>query len=311
MENNIEVLNKLHEKNLLTEKLNSMIYGSIEIRTQNEKKYIYVHYRDCGIARTKYVDEYTDDLYNIILKNNILSKSIKKEIKLIDKFLLNANFYNANLDESIKLAIDFARKHMVHSIYKQAILEGVNTTMADTENIIEGGVINGITSTDVQKIVNLKHAWEFVLNESVILCNKDYSVLSQINKLVLEHFFYNAGSIRKTSVNIGGTTWKPAIPELEDVKNEINDIILLNIDEIDKAIELVLYVMKRQIFIDGNKRCAIIFANSFLISKGKGLITIPASCIDEYRDLLISYYEGKSEEDIRIFLREKCISLIS
>ena len=51
--------------------------------------------------------------------------------------------------------IDFARKHLVETIYNQAILEGVATTLSDTENIIEGAKVNNMSSEDILKIVNL------------------------------------------------------------------------------------------------------------------------------------------------------------
>lgn len=47
----------LHEKEILISRLNKMIYGSVEIRVNNEKKYLYVHYRLDGISQTKYVGE--------------------------------------------------------------------------------------------------------------------------------------------------------------------------------------------------------------------------------------------------------------
>ena len=75
---------------------------------------------------------------------------------------------------------------------------------------------------------------------------------------------------------------------------------------LDKAINLLLYTMKKQIFIDGNKRTSIIFTNHFLISKGKGIIAIPADLSEEYKALLISYYEGINEDKIKKFLKEKC-----
>lgn len=111
--------------------------------------------------------------------------------------------------------------------------------------------------------MNLKHAWDFAIDENVLLSDKDYNMLAQINKLVLQHFFYNAGEIRKVPVNIGGTSWKTTLPELDDVKNELSEIINSKISDIDKAIELVLYIMKKQFFVDGNKRGAIIFVNKF------------------------------------------------
>lgn len=68
--------------------------------------------------------------------------------------------------------------------------------------------------------------------------------------------------------------------------------------------------MKKQIFINGNKRTSIIFANHYLISKGKVIIVIPTELKDEYKNLLINYYEGKDTAKIKKFLKEKCFMKI-
>ena len=59
-------------------------------------------------------------------------------------------------------------------------------------------------------------------------------------------------------------------------------------------------------FIDGNKRTSVIFANHYLISKGKGLIVIPTDKIEEYKKLLIDFYESNNNKIIFNFLKEKC-----
>ena len=64
--------------------------------------------------------------------------------------------------------------------------------------------------------------------------------------------------------------------------------------------------MKKQVFIDGNKRTAVIYSNHYLISRGKGIIVIPAELTDEFKDLLILYYEGRDEKEIKRFIKEKC-----
>lgn len=43
----------------------------------NSNKYIYVHYREDGITLTKYVGEYSDELYNLVLNNSIKAKKLK------------------------------------------------------------------------------------------------------------------------------------------------------------------------------------------------------------------------------------------
>ena len=306
MDNQIKIIELLNQKKEKIEELEKLIYGAVEIREKEDKKYLYVHFKDEGLSRTKYIGEYSDELNNLIRNNNIKAKEIKKDIKRIDKELNNLNYVDEDLDEKVCINIDFAKKHLADTIYKQAILEGVATTLSDTENIIEGGKVNNMSSEDVLKIVNLKHAWDFILNKNLMLTKSDYYVLCNINKIVEEGFYYTAGSLRTTPVKIGGTSWTPNFPIESEIKTSIASIVESGESCIDIAIELVLYITKAQMFIDGNKRTAIIFANHFLISHGKGLIVIPTEFVDEYKKLLIEYYETDIKTNIFKFLKEKC-----
>lgn len=306
MEEKMEIMNLLQNKQILENELKSLAYGAVEIRENDSNKYIYVHYREDGVSLTRYVGEYSEELYNLVLKNSIKAKELKKQIKEINKRLKQLNYIEEELSQDVELNIDFAKRHLVDTIYKQAILEGVATTFADTENIIEGGKVNNMTPEDILKIVNLKHAWEFILNKNVILSDTNFALLCEINKMVEEGFYYSAGRIRNVPVTISGTKWKPELPIESVIKEELKEIFDKKIDDIDRAIELLLYITKKQIFIDGNKRTSIIYSNHYLISKGKGIIVIPAELTQEFKDLLIPYYEGKDEEQIKKFMKEKC-----
>ena len=163
-----------------------------------------------------------------------------------------------------------------------------------------------MSADDVLKIVNLKHSWEFILNENVLLTPTSYSILREINRIVEEGFYYSAGRVRNVPVKIGGTSWSPTLPIEGDIKLKISEIINSKKSIIDKSIDLLLYTMKSQIFIDGNKRTAVVFANHYLISNGKGLIIIPANLSDKFKKLLLEYYEGKNIQTIKKFLKEEC-----
>ena len=306
MDEKIEIMNLLQNKQLLENELKSFVYGSAEIRENDSNRYLYIHYREDGVVLTKYVGEYSDDLYNLILNNNIKAKDLKKQIREINKKLKQLNYKEEELSKKVEQNIDFAKRHLVDTIYKQAILEGVATTFADTESIIEGGKVNNMTSEDILKIVNLKHAWEFILNKNVILSDTNFALLCEINKMVEEGFYFSAGKVRNVPVTIGGTMWKPELPIESVIKEELEEIINKKMEDVDRAIELLLYTMKKQVFIDGNKRTSIIFSNHYLISKGKGIIVIPAELTEEFKDLLIPYYEGKDEKHIKRFIKEKC-----
>ena len=202
--------------------------------------------------------------------------------------------------------LDFARANMNSNIYDQAVLEGVGTSFPQTEEIINNGIVNGVKATDVQKILNLKHAWEFILDKDVVLSPTNFYMISHIAKLVNEGFYIDGGRVRGVPVTIGGNHYVPPIPIERIVKESIEKILVSEKEAIDIAIELCLYCMKTQIFIDGNKRASIIFANQYLIASGQGFLVIPEKEVPEFKQLLVKYYEGEDSHIIKNFLKEKC-----
>ena len=68
----------------------------------------------------------------------------------------------------------------------------------------------------------------------------------------------------------------------------------------------VVDCMKTQIFLDGNKRASVIFANHYLISHGGGFIVIPEKEVPEFKQLLVKYYEGEAVSVIASFMKERC-----
>lgn len=297
----------LSEKNQITEQLNSLTYGSIEIREKDSKQYLYVHYRHDGLLTTKYVGEYSDVLYNLIRNNTALAKNLKKRLKAINIELKELHYVESDgVDEKVAINIDLARRYLVDSVFKQAMLEGVATTYSNIETIINGGKVKDITASDINKVINLKRAWEFIMSVDLANYPTNYAVLCQINQIVQDGFSLTAGRIRSVPVVIGGSTYIPPIPFENQIKQELNDL-LNNEEGIDLAIDLVLYVMKKQLFLDGNKRTAIIFSNHYLISHALGLLVVPADKVDEYKKVLVSYYEDESKKpEIVAFLKEKC-----
>ena len=114
------------------------------------------------------------------------------------------------------------------------------------------------------------------------------------------------GRIRGVPVTIGGSSYVPALPNEADVKDRIQKITEENDDVINIAIKLCLYCMKTQIFLDGNKRASVIFANHYWISHGGGFIVIPEKEVSEFKKLLVKYYEGEDISNIASFMKERC-----
>ena len=306
--NNFELIQSLIQEKAEAEARLSLIPydGSPEIKENQSGKYLYIRKRVGSRLTSTYVDVYSDDLYQLLLRNAKESRELKKTIRKLTKKLIELGYTANELSPDVLLNLDFARANMKTSIYDQAILEGVSTTFPQTEDIIENGTVNGMTATDVQKILNLKHAWEFILDEDVIQADSDYYLLCHIAKLINEGFYSDGGRIRGVPVTIGGCSYIPPIPIESVVKEKIQELLCSEKDAIDKAISLCLYSMKTQIFIDGNKRASVIFANHYMISKGLGLLIIPEKEVSEFRGLLIDYYDNDNDDTISDFLKTKC-----
>ena len=250
--------------------------------------------------------EYSDDLYQLLVRNNAESKTLKKEIRVIEKELAELGYKDADLDNAVILNLEFARANMKKIIYDQAVLEGIGTTFPDTEAILDNGKVNNVKTEDVIKIINLKHAWQFIIDKYIIQAPSDYYLASYIARLVNEGLLAipDGGRIRGVPVTIGGSSYIPPIPFEDKVKQDIRDILESDIEDIDKAIELCLYVMKTQIYNDGNKRTAVVYANHYLISKGKGLLVIDFEKVPEFKKLLVAYYEDRDLTSIKLFLKD-------
>lgn len=302
---NIQAL--LEQRAEITARLNLIPYdGSIEIKNRDGQKYIYIRKRVLGRNTSTYIDIYSDDLFASISKLLKDAKEYKKQIRLINNDLAKLGYNEQELSPRVLLNIDFARANMKSSIYDQAILEGIATTFPDTETIIDNGIVTGMTATDVQKILNLKHAWEFIMDKDVVASKSSYSILCYIAGLVNEGFYTYGGRIRCVPVKIGGTSYVPPMPIEFVVKERIEEILSKKAAPIDIAIELCLYCMKTQIFNDGNKRASVIFANHFLISNGSGLLVIPEEKVPEFKKLLVTYYEDKDNGEILDFMKNYC-----
>lgn len=201
--------------------------------------------------------------------------------------------------------IFLAKRNIIDNIYKSARLEGIAVTFPQTYAICNGVNVPNLSVSDVVAINNLKWAWQFVL-ETMERPKVDFAFICQINQIVGAGLYNNAGFLRSIPVSIGGTSWRPNLPIKPDIIDEINEIHSIE-NATHRAIDLMLYIMRKQMFLDGNKRTATLCANRILIENGAGLININVEDIDEFKIKLIKYYETGDKDEIREFLFENSI----
>jgi len=209
--------------------------------------------------------------------------------------------YNMTQKENIFLA----KRNIVDYIWKSANLEGIGVTYSDTQAIYNGMAVSGYTIEDINAINDLKHAWEFLIqhiNEEISL-----TFIKKIHMLLGKYTIINAGMLRREEVRIGGTEWIPEMPDEEKVSREIFKISNSQISSLEKALEITLYLMRLQLFYDGNKRIAMLIGNKIMIENGQGIISVAQKDIKEFYKLLVSYYETNDKTEIKQFLYDNCI----
>ncbi|MEG2144082.1 MAG: cell filamentation protein Fic [Oscillospiraceae bacterium] len=211
------------------------------------------------------------------------------------------NKYNMTLEQNIFVA----KRNIVDYIWKSAKLEGINVTFPETNAIFEGMGVESVKVEDIVKINNMKRAWSFLL-ETLDRFN-DFDYLCRINMIIgSDGSIFGAGKIRAYDVKIPNTKWQPQIPFEYDIRNEMVDILSIE-SPTERAITLMLWCMRRQIFIDGNKRTAMMIANKEMIVNGCGIISIPAEEIRRFGELLIAFYETNNMTEIKQFVYDNCI----
>lgn len=203
-------------------------------------------------------------------------------------------------------AIEMAKRLLVDSIWKSANLEGLGTTFPKTEAIIANAPT--ITKTEeVLFVINMKRAWQFLFNN--LEYNNSIMLLREFDKIVGELLFSYAGEIRTIPVQIGGTSWEPEMPHTGIIMDSINEIEQIGDIEL-RALKYFCYIARTQMFIDGNKRVAQLMANKVLIEYNIGIFQIPIEKLEEFKGMLIEYYETGNDAEIIVFMREWCIRRI-
>lgn len=200
--------------------------------------------------------------------------------------------------------IAYAKRNIVDLIYKAAKIEGIGVTFPETNELFEGRVVNGLQVDDVVKVNNLKHAWQFLFNTIEYPCDMRY--IKQINQIVQAGLDVFSGTIRTINVSIGGTSWTPDIPNEEFEKNHINKLFQIE-NPTERAINVMTYLMRTQLFHDGNKRTSQLVANQIMIQNGCGIIAIPVENNIEFFEKLIVFYETNDNKEMHRFLFDKCI----
>lgn len=210
--------------------------------------------------------------------------------------------YNMTQKDNILMA----KRLLVDAVYKSANLEGIAVTFAQTNDILNDVNVDNVKPSEIGKVCCLRDAWQYVIEN----INKQLHLgfIEEVHTLIAktELDYQDLGRIRTSDVLISGTNWRPETPNPEILHQELQEILKIeNITE--RAIIVMLWIMRNQIFKDGNKRVATLIANKVLIENGKGILSVPVELDGKFKSLLVNYYETNNIEEIKQWIYNNCI----
>lgn len=214
--------------------------------------------------------------------------------------------YNLSLKENIFLA----KKVLVAQIHNLSRFENCQTTLLQTEQIINGQNVASASLGDIQTILNLKRAYQYVMRHISDGLPVDILLLKKINSIVAQEDSLAPGDFRTGTVGVtlvdGSRHTPPAMSEV-DVQNLLGQIENRSNSTTETAIRSMLAFMRQQIFWDGNKRTATLFANAMLIEKGCGILEISELQMPEFNTKLSDFYSSGDDTDVTTYLYQNCI----
>ncbi|MCT7700478.1 MAG: cell filamentation protein Fic, partial [Lactobacillus iners] len=88
-----DVQELLRKKADINARLSLLAYdGTPEIKNRGNGKYLYTRKRVSGKLTSTYVGVYSDDLYNLLLRNASESRQLRKELRAVVRQLANAGY---------------------------------------------------------------------------------------------------------------------------------------------------------------------------------------------------------------------------
>lgn len=210
--------------------------------------------------------------------------------------------FNMSREENIFCA----KRILVDSVYKQANLEGIAVTFANTQDILNNVNVNTLTPNEINKVCCLRDGWEFLfdhLDDTV-----DLAFLESLHEIVarFDVSYQYLGKLRTDAVMISGTDWRPKLPDANEIYLKLKE--LNQIESItDRALSIGFYLMRSQIFKDGNKRIGSFAINKILIANGKGIFNVPVRYDGTFKQILVEYYESNNDNLLKQWTYNYCL----
>lgn len=184
----------------------------------------------------------------------------------------------------------FARSNIARLVYVNSRFEGITTTLPQTKTIIEGMGVSGVSIANMNKIIQLKRGWDYIINEAHPI---SLAVAKEINRIIARDESLEPGELRTGNGSVATEQGEYTPPQIDPNQEAtfINTIIRDSTKSTThQAMEIMYHGMRQQAFWDGNKRTATLLANKLMIDNGAGLINVPLDKWETWSNLIANFY---------------------
>ncbi|HAL18389.1 MAG TPA: death-on-curing protein [Spirochaetaceae bacterium] len=204
---------------------------------------------------------------------------------------------------TIEQNIALSKKHFVGMVYTGLRMEGRNITFSKTEVILKGINVSDVKIDDICAILGMKRALQEFFKH-VLTDELNLDLLKKFNYHIALDEAIESGVLRTGRTGISGTDYEPPMIREDEVLAELAGIFEGNAaDELSRALDLFLYLIRKQVFWDGNKRTALLGANYLLTRRGMGVLEIKEKDVLSFAELLTDFFNTGEKRAIKNFLR--------
>ena len=213
--------------------------------------------------------------------------------------------YHMTAEQSLFLA----KKKWDENVYCGMKMENRAVTFPQTKTILNGVNVPTVQLDDIQAILNMRDAWKHLLNTINEPVTLEY--MCKLNEYIARNEALEWGKLRTGTVCISGTDYMPPIPQQEQTKKELEEILTADTTATEKALNAFVWGARGQFFWDGNKRTSLTLANKILVEAGAGILTITDKYMEQFNVLLLDYYNTGISDTLKVFLYENAIQGIN
>ena len=209
--------------------------------------------------------------------------------------------YHLTAEQSLFLA----KKKWDENVYCGMKMENRAITFPQTKTILDGVNVPGVQLDDIQAILNMRDAWRYLLgtiNEPTTL-----EYVCKLNEYIARNEALVWGKLRTGQVGISGTDYLPPIPNAEESRRALSEILNADTTATDKALNAFAWGARSQLFWAGNKRTSLVLANKIMLQAGAGMLTVQEKNMELFNVCLLDFYNTGDAEPLKAFMYENAI----